>query len=171
MHHELAVTHSSGLLTMRWKKKHWRSAGAVHQQLQGLIQIWYIYGTNNQLNLGSLAATKELARQVQDKDGSTSNSVVAPRGKVEPPGAGKAGRRRDGMERFGGPDVGMNAVLQASMLVPSSGVVADLSVSGGLGVALPCASAKRARLLPEGLMNVRLPYVCSVVVKGPSFGK
>ena len=32
---------------------------------------------------------------------------------------------------------------------PSGGVVAGLSVSGGLGVALPSASAKRSRLLSE----------------------
>ena len=38
--------------------------------------------------------------------------------------------------------------LQAAALRPS-GVVAGLSASGGLGVALPCASAKRSRLLPE----------------------
>ena len=31
----------------------------------------------------------------------------------------------------------------------SGGVAADLMDSGGIGVALPCASAKRSRLLPE----------------------
>ena len=39
--------------------------------------------------------------------------------------------------------------LQAATLVPSGGVVAGFSVSGGLGVALPCATARRSRLLPE----------------------
>ena len=39
--------------------------------------------------------------------------------------------------------------LQAATLAPSGGVVAGCCVSGGLGVALPCASAKRSRLLPE----------------------
>ena len=47
-------------------EKYWRSSAAVHQQLQGLIQIWYINGTHNQLNLGGMAAMKELARQIQD---------------------------------------------------------------------------------------------------------
>ena len=34
-------------------------------------------------------------------------------------------------------------------MFPSGLVVAGLSASGGLGVALPCASAKRSRLFPE----------------------
>ena len=41
--------------------------------------------------------------------------------------------------------------LQAVTLAPSGGVVAGLSISEGLGVALPCASAKRSCLLPEVL--------------------
>ena len=39
--------------------------------------------------------------------------------------------------------------LQAATLASCGGVVAGLAVSGGLGGALPCASAKRSRLLPE----------------------
>ena len=39
--------------------------------------------------------------------------------------------------------------LLAATLGPSGGVAAGLVVSGGLGVALPCASAKRSSLLPE----------------------
>ena len=39
--------------------------------------------------------------------------------------------------------------LQAATLGPSGGVAAGLVDSGGFGVALPCASAKRSRVLPE----------------------
>ena len=39
--------------------------------------------------------------------------------------------------------------LFAATLGPSSNFAAYLSVSGGLGVALPCKSAKRSRFLPE----------------------
>ena len=51
MHHKLAVD------PLRWfadfaMEKHWHSSDAVHQQLQGLIQIWYNAGTYDQLNLG-----------------------------------------------------------------------------------------------------------------------
>ena len=47
------------------------------------------------------------------------------------------------------PVTGTMTSLQAATLGPSGGVVAGLFVSGGLGVTLPCASAKRSRLLPE----------------------
>ena len=56
--------------------------------------------------------------------------------------------------------------LQAATLGHSGGVVAGLSVSGGPGVALPCASAKRFRLLPE-VFDDR----SSLLVKGPSPGR
>ena len=49
----------------------------------------------------------------------------------------------------GHPAAGTMTSLQAATLGPSSGVVADLWVPGGLGVALPCASAKHSCLLPE----------------------
>ena len=39
--------------------------------------------------------------------------------------------------------------LLAATRGPSGGVAAGLMYSGGLGVALPCASAKRSRLPPE----------------------
>ena len=39
--------------------------------------------------------------------------------------------------------------LLAATLCPSDGVAAGRLESGGHGVALPCASAKRSRLLPE----------------------
>ena len=39
--------------------------------------------------------------------------------------------------------------LLAAALGPSGGAAAGLSVSGGFGVALPCASATRSRFLPE----------------------
>ena len=39
--------------------------------------------------------------------------------------------------------------LLAATLGPSSGVAAGLVGSGGLGVAVPCAPAKRSRLFPE----------------------
>ena len=64
LHHELAVD------PLRWfadfaMEKHWRASNAGYQQLQGLIQIWYIPGTCDQLNLGDGAAMEELARQIQ----------------------------------------------------------------------------------------------------------
>ena len=37
----------------------------MYQQLQGLIQMWYIAGTYDQLNLGGVAAMEELARQIK----------------------------------------------------------------------------------------------------------
>ena len=46
------------------------------------------------------------------------------------------------------PGTGKMTSLQGTTLGPSGGVVEGLSISGGL-VALPCASAKRSRLLPE----------------------
>ena len=48
-----------------------------------------------------------------------------------------------------GPAAGKMTSLLAATLGSSSGVAAGLTVSGGLGVALPCASAKRSQLLPE----------------------
>ena len=39
--------------------------------------------------------------------------------------------------------------LLAATLGPSDGVAAGLVESGGLGVALPCVSAKRSRVFPE----------------------
>ena len=47
------------------------------------------------------------------------------------------------------PVAGTLTSLQVATLGPSGGVVAGLFVSGGLDVMLPCASAKRSRLLPE----------------------
>ena len=51
VHHELAV---DSLLCFAdfAMDKHWRSTDAVHLQLQGLIEIWCICGTDDQLNLG-----------------------------------------------------------------------------------------------------------------------
>ena len=49
-----------------------------------------------------------------------------------------------------GPAAGKMTSLLASTLGSSGGVAAGLMDSGGLGVALPCASAKRSRCLPEG---------------------
>ena len=43
---------------------------------------------------------------------------------------------------------------------PSGGVVAGLTGSGGLGVGLPCASARRSRLFPEVVDD------CSSVCRG-----
>ena len=54
LHHELAVD------PLRWL-----SSDAAHQQLQGLILIWYTAGTCDQLNLGSVAAMEEQARQIR----------------------------------------------------------------------------------------------------------
>ena len=48
-----------------------------------------------------------------------------------------------------GPAAGEMTSLLAATLGASSGVAAGLMDFGGLGVALPCASAKRSRLLPE----------------------
>ena len=67
---ELAVVHHEfSVDPLRWfadfaMEEHWHSADAVHHQLLGLI--WYICGTGDQLNLGGLAATQELARQIQE---------------------------------------------------------------------------------------------------------
>ena len=61
--------------------------------------------------------------------------MVAPRSKVQPPGAGKAGRGMVGSSRSRHKDVSTGR-----------GAVA---VFGGLGVALPCALAKRSRLFRE----------------------
>ena len=49
----------------------------------------------------------------------------------------------------GRPATGNMTSLLAATLGRSGGVVAGLVDSGGLGVALPCACAKRSRLLPE----------------------
>ena len=150
-------------------EKYWRSSDAAHRQLQGLIQVWSSDGTYDQLNLGVVTATKELARQIQSHvnaysdldhvswcdsrfdtgsrragdtlaafvrwhtdrrieviletqpahpsfggqvvwyDGGTGHVVVAPGSKVQPPGAGKAGRGRAGGVRFRGEEDGMKA--------------------------------------------------------------
>ena len=47
------------------------------------------------------------------------------------------------------PVSGVSRHRQNDTLGPSGGVVAGLIGCGGLGVALPCASAKRSRLIPE----------------------
>ena len=47
------------------------------------------------------------------------------------------------------PATGATSSPVAAALGPSSGVAAGLVCPGSLGVALPCASAKRSRLLPE----------------------
>ena len=57
VHHELAVDSLLQFVDSAMEK-HWLLADAVHQQLQGLIQIWYICGANDQLNLGGLAALR-----------------------------------------------------------------------------------------------------------------
>ena len=69
--------------------------------------------------------------------------------KVDEAGGNSAATRGEVQAAFGGghPATGTQS-LQAATLGPSGGVVAGLSFSGGLGVALPCASAKRSRLLP-----------------------
>ena len=43
---------------------------------------------------------------------------------------------------------------------PAGGIVAGLSISGGLDLALPCASAKRSRLFPEILFLAECPFLC-----------
>ena len=48
--------------------KHWHASNAEYQ-----IQIWYTAGTYDHLNLGSVAAMKELARQTQSYVGSSSD--------------------------------------------------------------------------------------------------
>ena len=65
VHHELEVDSLLWFVDFAGEN-HCGSADAVHQQLQGLIQIWYENGSDDQLNLAGLAATKALARQIQD---------------------------------------------------------------------------------------------------------
>ena len=69
------------------------------------------------------------------------------------------------------PATGTVTSLQAATLGPSSGVVAGLTGSGSLGVALPCASAKRSRLLPEVFDNCSALSRRPLPVKGPSSRK
>ena len=57
-------THCSGLLPSRWRNTCVRRL-PLTSSCHGLIQMWYIYGTDDELNLGGLAAFKELA--IQDK--------------------------------------------------------------------------------------------------------
>ena len=47
------------------------------------------------------------------------------------------------------PAAGKLTSLLAATLGPSGGVAACLMESGGLGVALPCASTRRSRILPD----------------------
>ena len=62
----------------------------------------------------------------------------------------------------GGPATGTTTSLLATTLGPSGGVAAGLSVSGGLGVALPCASAKRSRLFPEKFDDCEMAIIRAV---------
>ena len=55
----------------------------------------------------------------------------------------------EGWYRGRGPAAGNMTSLLAATMGSSRGVAAGLLVSWGLGAALPCASAKRCRLLPE----------------------
>ena len=83
------------------------------------------------------------------------------RGKVQAPGADGVGlgkaqglrqlpwKRKEGRWREASRHRQKMTSLLAATLGPSGGVAAGLVGSGGLGVALPCASAKRSRLLPE----------------------
>ena len=62
--------------------------------------------------------------------------------------------------------------LQAAALGSSGGVLAGFSVSGSLGVALPCASAKRSRLFPEVFDEcLSVGRGLSLLVKAPTSGK
>ena len=70
------------------------------------------------------------------------------------------------------PATGKTTSPLPAMLGASEGVAAGRMNSGGLGVALLCASAKRFRLLPE--LCDDCSYVgrrLSLLVKGPSSGK
>ena len=80
-------------------------------------------------------------------------------GKVQAPRADGAGRGKADKGRGRGrgkeegrwrerPATGKMTSLLAATLDHSGGVAAGHMNSGGLGVALPCASAKRSRLLP-----------------------
>ena len=55
LHHELVVEPPRRFADFAMEKR-WHSSDAVHQQLQGLIQIWYTAGTYDPLNLGGVAA-------------------------------------------------------------------------------------------------------------------
>ena len=64
--HELAVGSLLWLGDFFAMEGRWRSSDAVPQHLQGLIQIWYACGTDDQLNLGGINESyKELVRQIQ----------------------------------------------------------------------------------------------------------
>ena len=116
--------------------------------------------------------------------GGTGDGVVAPGGKVQPLGAGKAGRGRAGRERFPGRDVGMKAgdgrapatgemtSLLAVMLVPSCGAL--WRVSRFLEVLEWRCRARLPNVLVSFLKYVTTvrPFVVgSLLVKGPSWGK
>ena len=86
-------------------------------------------------------------------DGAVTGCTVQARASVA--GLGQADVRHDdgfgkGKMACGGghPAAGTATSPQAATLGPYGGVLAGLSVSGGLCVALPCAAAKRSRLLP-----------------------
>ena len=68
-------------------------------------------------------------------------------GKVQARGRGRGKRKKAGGGRR--PAAGKMTSPLAATLGSSGGVAAGLKVSGGLGAALPCASGKRSRLLPE----------------------
>ena len=89
--------------------------------------------------------------------GGTGDDVVTPRRKVQPQDAGKAGRGRAGKRQFRGRDDGMKAgggrlppPEKIRLYRPQRWVLpAALWRASRFLEALPCASAKRSRLLLE----------------------
>ena len=73
----------------------------------------------------------------------------------------------EGRWRGRGPATGDMTPLLAGV---SGGVAGGLMESGGAGVALPCASARRSRLLPEVLTTARMFGASSLLVTGQSSG-
>ena len=54
-------------------EKYWRSSGAARRQLWELIQVLSSDGTCDQLDLGGVAAFRELARKIQSYVGAYSD--------------------------------------------------------------------------------------------------
>ena len=160
LHHELAIDR------VRWfddftMVKYWRSPDAV----------WYTAGWYDQLHFGSEVDMKELARQTQNNaedyddpdniDGFDSGFYSGPRGAHlrntlpsksgyvwENAGCVSSDRVAAGCSGRGPAASNMTSLVAAALGTPGD-VAAGLSHSGGPGVALPCAPAKRSRLLPE----------------------
>ena len=73
----------------------------------------------------------------------------------------------------GRPATGAMTSPLASTLGPSGGVAEGLVHSGGLGVTLPCASAKHSRLFPEvsdDCSSVETGFAQNVLEKGGTVG-